>query len=150
VSYQWQVGGRTSPAPPGRRTQVKPGDTGKAISVVVTGTKAGYDAATSTASATGAGQAAPVTLSVDAPKKVKAGHKAKVRIKVGSAAGTPEGKIKITVDGKKVRGELVDGKLKLWLPKLWKPGTETVKVRFQPAAGWAPASDTFKIRVTKG
>ncbi|HRD61851.1 MAG TPA: immune inhibitor A [Nocardioides sp.] len=149
VSYRWQVAGQNVAGATGTTYQVKPGDAGKAIGVVVTGTLAGYDAATSTASASGTGQAAAVTLSVDAPKKVKAGHKAKIKVTVGSAAGIPEGIVKVTFGGKKVTGQLVNGTVKLKLPKLNKAGKKELVVTFEPTSGWAPATTTLKIRVTK-
>ena len=48
MTYQWQVGGQAVPGATGTTYVVKPADAGKAITVVATGTKAGYDAGTST------------------------------------------------------------------------------------------------------
>ncbi len=149
ASYQWQVGGQNVAGATGSTYKVAPGDAGKAIGVVVTGTLAGYDAATSTATASGTGQAAPVTLSVDAPKKVKAGHRAKVTVTVASSAGVPQGTVTVTVGGKKVSGDLVNGVVKLRLPKMSKPGQKKMVVTYVPATGFAPATATLKIRVTK-
>ena len=56
VTYQWQVGGRTVAGATGQTYVVRPGDGGKAISVVVTGTKDGYEAGSSTATATPPGR----------------------------------------------------------------------------------------------
>jgi immune inhibitor A len=56
VTYQWQVNGRPVPGATGQTYVVRPGDGGKKISVVVTGTKAGYEAGSSTAAATAPGR----------------------------------------------------------------------------------------------
>jgi len=55
----------------------------------------------------------------------------------------------VTVGGKKVSGDLVNGVVKLRLPKMSKPGQKKMVVTYVPATGFAPATATLKIRVTK-
>ena len=150
VSYQWQVGGQSVPGATGQTYRVAPADAGKAISVVATGAKAGYASATSSAAATGAGQGAPVTLAVDAPKKVKKGHKAKVTVTVSSPGLTPTGTVQVTYAGEKLKAEVLsNGTVKLRLPKKMKPGKKTLRVSYVPDSGFQAASTTVRIRITR-
>ncbi len=150
TTYQWQVAGQNVAGATGQTYVVKPADAGKAISVVATGTKAGYEAGSSTAAATGVGQGAPVTMTVDAPNKVKVGHKAKVTVTVSSPGLTPTGTIRVTYRGEELTAKaLADGTVKLRLPQWSKPGKKKLVVSYVPDSGFQSASTTVKIKVTK-
>jgi len=136
--------------PNGSTYVVRPADAGKAISVVVTGTKAGYDTATSTAAATGASQGAQTFVSVDAPKKVKVGQKAKLKVAVTASGATPTGSIEVTIHGKKVAAKaLADGTVKIKLPKAKHPGKIKAVVTYVPDGGFQSSSTTVKIKVVR-
>jgi immune inhibitor A len=145
VTYQWQVGGKPVAGATGQTYVVKRGSAGKAITVVATGTKAGYDTATSISAP--AGTSRSVALSVHARKQVHIGHRIKITVTATASGATPTGKVKVQIGKRIVRGTLVDGKAKVKLPKQWTPGTKKVKVTYVADAGFAAASKTVKVRV---
>jgi hypothetical protein len=147
VTYQWQVNGKPVAGATGQTYVVKRADAGKAITVVATGTKAGYDTATSISAP--AGTSRSVALSVHAPKQVHVGHRIKITVTATASGATPTGKVKVKIGKQTVRGTLVDGKVRVKLPKQSTPGTKKVKVTYVPDAGFAAASETVKVRVIR-
>ncbi|HEX5090353.1 MAG TPA: immune inhibitor A domain-containing protein [Nocardioides sp.] len=149
VGYQWQVGGQPVAGATGSTYVVRPADAGKAITVVATGTKAGYDSVSSTSAAAGTSQSARVDLAVKAPKKVKVGHRAKIKVTLTAAGATPTGKVVVKLGKRAVTGTVVNGKVKVKLPKQSRPGMQKVKVKYLPDAGFAAAKATVKIRFVR-
>jgi immune inhibitor A len=145
-TYQWKVGGVAVPGATASTYQVKPGDTGKPISVEVTGVKAGYASSVTAAGPVTGGQVA-TTLEVDAPAMVKQGHKAKITVTVHASGATPSGSVKVSYAGKELSGQLVDGVVRFKLPKVSKAGHKKLVVAYVPATGFAPASQTLMIRI---
>ena len=147
TTYQWQVDGQPVAGATGTTYQVKPADAGKKITVMATGTLAGYDAGSSVSAPAGA-QSAKTLVTVDAPKKVKQGHKVKLTVTVTDSGAVPTGKIEVTYKGKVLAsGTLVNGTVKLTLPKMSKPGAKKLVVSYLPDAGFEAASTTVKIKV---
>jgi immune inhibitor A len=149
VSYQWQVGGQAVPGATGTTYVVKPADAGKAITVVATGTKAGYDAGTSTSAPAGTSQSARVFLNVRAPGKVTVGHRIKLTVSATASGVTPTGTVEAKIGKKTVTGTLVNGQVSIKLPKQLKRGKKKVTVTYVPDAGFSAASETVKIRVVR-
>ena len=147
TTYQWQVDGQPVAGATGTTYQVKPSDAGKKITVMATGTLAGYDAGSSVSAPAGA-QSAKTLVTVDAPKKVKQGHKVKLTVTVTDSGAVPTGKIEVTYKGKVLAsGTLVNGTVKLTLPKMSKPGAKKLVVSYLPDAGFEAANTTVKIKV---
>lgn len=89
----------------------------------------------STGSATVTVSKARATLTVKAPKSVKAGARATVRIAVKAPAGVPvTGKVTVKVGGKTVSGTVKNGKLNLKLPKAAKAGKLKITVTYTGSA----------------
>jgi immune inhibitor A len=147
VTYQWLVGGQPVAGATGTTYQVKPADAGKKITVMATGTLTGYDAGTSVSAPAGA-QSATTLVSVDAPKKVKRGHKIKLTVTVTDSGAVPTGKVEVTYKGKVVgSGTLTNGTVTLKLKKLKRPGAKKLVVDYVPDAGFEAASTTVKVKV---
>ena len=94
-------------------------------------------------------------LSVDAPKVITKGSKAKLKITVAAPKVTPTGTVKVTVKGavkKKTYTLTLDeyGMAKLKLAKAKKVGKIQVKVKDLGDAAVLSANDNLKIRVVKG
>jgi immune inhibitor A len=149
VTYQWLVGGQPVSGATGQTYVVRPADAGKAITVQATGTKAGYDPTVSTSAPAGTSQAARVDLGVDAPKKVKVGHRIKLTVTATASNATPTGFVWIKIGKKTVTGTLVNGSVKLETPRQDRPGKKKVTVTYVPDAGFAAASTSVKVRVTR-
>jgi len=150
VTYQWLAGGQPVAGATGQTYVVRPADAGKAISVVATGTKAGYETGTSTAAATGASQGTPVSMTVDAPKKVRVGHRPKVTVTVAAQGATPTGSVVVTIHGKKVAAEaLANGQVKIKLPKQNRTGKLKAVITYVPDSGFQSSSTTVKIKITR-
>jgi immune inhibitor A len=149
TTYQWLVNGQPVAGATGTTYQVKPADSGKKITVMATGTLAGYDAGSSVSAPAGA-QSAKTLVTVDAPKKVKQGKKIKLTATVTDAGAVPTGEIEVTYKGKVVAsGTLVNGTVKLKLPKMSKPGAKKLVVSFVPDAGFEAASTEVTVKVKR-
>ena len=103
------------------------------------------------------GQPAPKVqskLTVDAPKEITKGKKAKVKITVAAPKVTPTGTVKVTVKGavkKKTYTLTLDefGMAKLTLAKAKKVGKIKVKVEYLGDAAVLGSTKKLKIRVVK-
>jgi immune inhibitor A len=127
----------------------KPADAGKQVTVTETRTATGYQPGTSASVATAAVQPAPTTLSAKAPKKVKKGAKAKVKITVASPGLVPTGSVKVTYHGKKVAAKVLsDGTVTIKLPKQSKKGKKKVVVTYVPDTGYVASTTTLTIKIT--
>ena len=93
-------------------------------------------------------------LDVDAPKVIKQGKKAKLKIAVSAPKVTPTGTVEVTVKGalKKKTWTLTlnrFGKAQLVLPKARKVGNIKVNVEYLGDAAVLGSKDRLKIRVAK-
>ena len=93
-------------------------------------------------------------LDVDAPKVIKKGKKAKLKITVSAPKVTPTGTVEVTVKGalKKETYTLTlnkYGKVRLKLPKATKVGNIKVKVEYLGDAAVLGEKERLKIRVVK-
>lgn len=93
-------------------------------------------------------------IDVDAPKVIKKGKKAKLKIAVSAPNVVPSGTVEVTVRGalKKKTWTLTlneYGKARLTLPKATKVGKIKVKVEYLGDAAVLGSKDTLKIRVVK-
>ena len=110
---------------------------------------AGYTDGTSTSVATAAVAPATTSVTVDAPKTIRTGKKIKVTVAVSATGVTPSGTVKVSIGGKPVTGQLVNGKLTVKLAKQAKTGKKTVTVSYVPDTGFTASSTTFKVKITK-
>ncbi len=81
--------------------------------------------------------------------KVKKGKRAKLPVSVTNMVGGANGDVVAQLGAKKVTKALTDGKAKLALPKLKKPGTYKVKLSYLGDAITEAARKTVKIKVTR-
>jgi immune inhibitor A len=144
-TFTWQAGG--TQVGTGPSYVLKPADTGKTITVTETRSSTGMADGTSTSVATAAVAPATTAMTVDAPKKVKQGKKIKVTVTLTAANVTPTGTVKVSIGGKEVTGQLVNGTVTIKLPKQTKTGKKTVTVTYVPDTGFTAASTTVKVKV---
>lgn len=84
------------------------------------------------------------------PRRIVAGRtRATLVVTVGSAGGTPTGKVTVTVGGRRLPGTLRNGRAILTLPKLAKPRPTRVKVTYRGDARTLSASRTIQLRVVR-
>jgi immune inhibitor A len=146
-TFAWKAGG--TQVGTGSSYLLKPADAGKTITVTETRSAVGYTDGTSTSVATAAVAPATTSMTVDAPKTVRTGKKIKVTVAVSATGVTPSGTVKVSIGGKTVTGQLVNGKLTVKLAKQAKTGKKTVTVSYVPDTGFTASSTTFKVKITK-
>ena len=138
-AYQWQADGVDIPGATAATYRVRQADEGKALTVVVTATKAGLAPGTATSEPVTVLYAASVSLSLSR-QIYFSWQTSTATVKVDSAADAPpSGAVTLTVNGKKLTGSLVDGAVKIQLPKL-RGGVYTVAVSYSGDAATSGAS----------
>ncbi|CAN5215163.1 hypothetical protein BH11ACT5_BH11ACT5_15950 [soil metagenome] len=117
-AYQWQADGVDIAGATAATYKVRSADQGKALTVVVTATKGDLPPGTATSEAVTVKYAASVSLSLSR-QVYFSWQSSTATVKVDSGAdAAPTGTVTLTVNGKKVTGALVNGVVKLQLPKL--------------------------------
>jgi immune inhibitor A len=146
-TFAWKAGGATVGT--GSSYQLKPADTGKTVTVTETRSSTAQADGTSTSTATAAVAPATTSLAVVAPKKVKKGKSVTVKVTLSAANVTPTGTVKVSIGGKEVTGQLVNGTVTVKLAKQHKAGKKTVTVTYVPDTGFTASSTTVKVKITK-
>jgi immune inhibitor A len=147
TSFQWRVDGRPVLNATDDTFTVTPAQAGKEISVVVSGTKAGYLSAKEIVSVTVA--PAATTLGVTAPARAKTGTRPVLTATVTSADAQPTGRVLVRWAGTTVTKSLANGTATFRLAKVAKPGTKKAVVRYLADTGFAGARKVVSIRITK-
>ena len=135
-TYQWLRDGKTITGATSSRYKATTADVGKRVSVHVTARIAGREDGIASSSATKVAKGKP-KVTVKAKKKVKAGKRAKLVVRVKAAGlARPTGKVIVKYGKKSIKAKLVakrKGKVVVRLPKLAK-GKYKITVTYKPNA----------------
>lgn len=84
------------------------------------------------------------------PRPVGLGERWKAIVKVRSATGSPTGKVKLLVDGRKVaKRSLHDGRVRFVVTGLLRRGQHVVVAKYLGSASMAPSKDRARLRVVR-
>jgi cohesin domain-containing protein len=150
AGYQWLVGGTAVPGATSATYRPTVSNLGKAVSVVVTGTKTDHVTGQSASAAVKVGKAVTRTALTVGRKKIKAGKLVRVKVKVSATGVVPTGKVTVTLAGKKLHPAvtLKDGKAAFTVKVKGKQGLRNLVVSYAPGAAFTASKDSVKIRLT--
>ena len=148
-TFSWLAGGDVVGT--GSSYVLKPADAGLNIRVRETRTVSGHEPGTATSAATSPVDPATVSLTVDAPKKVKRNKRPTVTVTVSSPGLVPPGSIQVTYGGQALESQaLTGGQVTFRLPKQSTTGKKKLVLTYLPSVtGYTTNSTTVKITITR-
>ncbi|MDR1833963.1 MAG: Ig-like domain repeat protein, partial [Propionibacteriaceae bacterium] len=129
AKYQWTRDGAAISGATSAKYKLTAKDAGHKVALTVTLSKAGYETAVKTSTATKVPQLTPTVSAKLAKATVKAKNRAVVKVSVKASGLKPAGKVKVSYGKKSVTATVKNGKASVKLPKL-KKGKYTVKVTY--------------------
>ncbi|WP_162249816.1 MULTISPECIES: cohesin domain-containing protein [unclassified Nocardioides] len=149
TEYQWLVGGSAVARATSASYRPTVADYGKAVSVVVSGTKSDHVTGQSTSASVKVGKAVTSTSLVAGKKVVKAGKQVRVRVKVSATGAVPTGKVVVTLAGKRLHPAvtLKGGTATFTVTVKGKKGARHLVVAYSPSSAFTASTDSVKIRL---